>query len=262
MRRPGPTPLEAVLQNVEFRFSSDGPWIIRDFSLAIPRGEFHILLGPSGCGKTTIINVLAGFETPGGGAVLVDGQQVKGPARDRIVIFQGDDSLYSWLTAVENVEFGLRVLGLDKTKRRAKAMEYIELVGLSGHEDKFPAELSGGMKQRVQIARALICQSPILLMDEPFAALDAQTRSILQEELTQIWEHSNCTILFVTHDIAEAVLLADRVSIMTAAPSSTIKKTLEIDLPRPRSPGDEAFAHYYHRVQGILWNEVRNPARG
>lgn len=249
-----------MFQNVDFRFQRDRPWIIRDFDLAIPKGEFHLLLGPSGCGKTTVINLLAGFETASAGVVLVDGQKVKGPARDRIVIFQGDDSLYSWLTAVENVEFGLRVEGLKKSERRAKAMEYIELVGLSGHEDKFPAELSGGMKQRVQIARALVCRSPILLMDEPFAALDAQTRSILQEELTLIWERSKCTIFFITHDILEAVLLADRVSIMTAAPASTIKETLEIDLPRPRSPGDEAVARYYHRVQGILWNEVRNPA--
>ena len=249
--------MEVEFQNVDFRFRSSEPWIIRDFNLSLEKGEFHILLGPSGCGKTTIINLLAGFEKANTGLVLVNGRKVNTPGRDRIVIFQGDDSLYSWLTAVENVEFGLRVEGLGKTERRAKAMEFINLVGLSGHEHKFPAELSGGMKQRVQVARALVCRSPILLMDEPFGALDAQTRSILQEELTLIWEQSDCTILFITHDISEAVILADRVSIMSAAPSSAIKKTLMIDLPRPRSPGDEAFAHYYQNIHEILSNEVR-----
>ena len=176
-------------ENVDFLFGSGdgGPSVIEGFNLAIAKGEFHLLLGPSGCGKTTALNLLAGFETSTRGRVVVDGREVTAPGRDRMVIFQGDDSLYPWLTALENVEFGLRVEGVPRAARRDKAMEYIELVGLAGHEQKFPAELSGGMKQRIQIARALVCQSPILLMDEPFAALDAQTRSILQEELTLIW---------------------------------------------------------------------------
>jgi NitT/TauT family transport system ATP-binding protein len=250
-------------EDVDFRFApgEDGPWIIQGFDLAIPKGEFHLLLGPSGCGKTTALNLLAGFEASSRGRVVVDGHDVTGPGRERIVIFQGDDSLYPWLTALDNVAFGLRVEGLTEAERRRRAMEYIELVGLAGHESKFPAELSGGMKQRIQIARALVCHSPILLMDEPFGALDAQTRSILQEELTLIWQRTQCTIFFITHDISEAILLADRLSVMRAGPRSNIKEILHIDLPRPRSPGDEAFAHYYHRVHEILAAEVRKAGR-
>lgn len=246
-----------VFEDVDFRFGNDGPCIIQSFDLAISEGEFHLLLGPSGCGKTTILNLLAGFETATRGRIVVDGREVSTPGRERIVIFQGDDSLYPWLTGLENVEFGLRVEGIPRAERHERAMAYIELVGLTGHEDKFPAELSGGMKQRVQIARALVCRSPILLMDEPFGALDAQTRSTLQQQLALIWERTKCTILFITHDIAEAVLLANRLSVMSAAPGSMIKETLEIDLPRPRSPGDEAFAHPYRRVHEILSAEVR-----
>jgi NitT/TauT family transport system ATP-binding protein len=254
--------VEVVFENIDFRFGKSVSWIVENFNLTIQEGEFHVLLGPSGCGKTTVLNLLAGFERASRGRVTLNGEEINAPGRDRIVIFQGDDSLYPWLTGLENVEFGLRVDGVPRSTRREKAMEYIELVGLAGHENKFPAELSGGMKQRVQIARALVCRSPILLMDEPFAALDAQTRAILQQELTLIWERTQCTILFITHDISEAVLLAERLSVMSAAPSSAIKQVLTIDLPRPRSLGDEAFAHFYNQIHGILTAEVRKVAPG
>ena len=245
-------------EHVDFRFSPNPaePWVLRGFDLDIDRGEFHLLLGASGCGKTTALNVLAGFEHPTQGRVLVDGQEVGGPGVDRIVIFQGDDSLYSWLNALENVEFGLRVAGLSRPERLAKAREYLALVGLTGHEQKFPSELSGGMKQRIQIARALACQGPILLMDEPFAAVDAQSRASLQEELSLIWERTRCTIFFITHDIAEAVLLADRISVMKAGPESRVKETISIDMARPRSPGDPIFASYFQRVHQVLADEV------
>src|SRR5229473_625956 len=160
---------------------------VERFSVEIDAGEFFCLLGPSGCGKTTVLKMLAGFEHPTAGEILMDGRPVTGASRDRGVVFQGDDSLYGWLTAVENVEFGLRMQGIARAERRERAMRYLELVGLKGQQQKYPAELSGGMKQRIQIARALVNEPKMLLMDEPFAALDAQTRSLMQVELAGIW---------------------------------------------------------------------------
>ena len=248
--------------HVGFRFAgaSEGTWVLSDFELTIGKSELHLVLGPSGCGKTTVLNLLAGFEHATQGSILVDERRITGPGVDRIVIFQGDDSLYPWLTAIENVEFGLRIQGVPAPERRTKAREYLEMVGLSGHEAKFPGELSGGMKQRIQIARALVCHSPILLMDEPFAAVDAQTRSMLQEELSLIWQRTGCTIFFITHDISEAILLADRISVMHAGPGSRIKETLAVEMPRPRSPASTDFARYYQRVHGILAGEVQRAA--
>jgi NitT/TauT family transport system ATP-binding protein len=250
-------------ERVGFRFSvrEASPWVLSELDLDIATGEFHLVLGPSGCGKTTALNLLAGFERASTGRVRVDGRDVMGPGLDRIVIFQGDDSLYPWLTAMENVEFGLRLHGVAARDRRAKALEYLAMVGLEGHGDKFPGELSGGMKQRIQIARALVCQSPILLMDEPFAAVDAQTRAMLQEELSLIWQRTGCTIFFITHDIAEAILLADRISVMQAGPASRVKETLEIRMPRPRSLAARGFGEYYEQVNAILAGEVRRAAR-
>ena len=247
---------------VGFRFAAndDGPAILADFDLSIARGEFHLVLGPSGCGKTTALNLLAGFERATQGQIVVDGHPIQGPGVDRIVIFQGDDSLYPWLTALENVEFGLRIQGVPASERHGKAREYLAMVGLSDHARKFPGELSGGMKQRIQIARALVCRSPILLMDEPFAAVDAQTRAMLQEELSIIWQRTGCTIFFITHDITEAILLADRISVMHAGPRSRIKETLAVDISRPRSPASADFARYYERVHAILAGEVRRAA--
>jgi NitT/TauT family transport system ATP-binding protein len=250
-------------EHVGFRFSTSeaSPWVLSELDLGIATGEFHLVLGPSGCGKTTALNLLAGFERASSGRITVDGRDVAGPGLDRIVIFQGDDSLYPWLTAMENVEFGLRLHGVSARDRRAKALEYLGMVGLEGHGDKFPGELSGGMKQRIQIARALVCQSPILLMDEPFAAVDAQTRAMLQEELSLIWQRTGCTIFFITHDIAEAILLADRISVMQAGPASHVKETLEIRMPRPRSLAAPGFGEYYEQVNAILAGEVRRAAR-
>ena len=250
-----------TFQGIEFRYGADAPLIIRDFNLELRRGELFTLVGPSGCGKTTVLNILAGFEEPTAGELFVDGQRVRGPQRDRIVIFQEPDSLYPWLTALENVEFPLRVQGVARSERRARAAEALRLVGLHGHEAKHPAQLSGGMKQRVQLARALVLDAPILLMDEPFGALDAQTRLILQDELVQIAERTQRTILFITHDIHEAIFLADRVGVMTAVPS-TIKKIVDVELPRPRARGSAAFGELYEQVHQILSEEVRRVLRG
>jgi NitT/TauT family transport system ATP-binding protein len=160
--------------------------ILSGIDLRLGRGEFFCLLGPSGCGKTTLLNILAGFEKPFEGTVRVEGRTVSGPGADRMMVFQGDDSLMPWLTAMENIELGPRLMGSEKRERRRVATEALRLVGLSGQGEKYPRELSGGMKQRIQIARAIVCKSQVLLMDEPFAALDAQMRSILQDELVQL----------------------------------------------------------------------------
>jgi NitT/TauT family transport system ATP-binding protein len=176
---------------------------------------------------------------------------------DRVVIFQGDDSLYPWLTALENVEFPLRMTGRGAAERRSRAETWLARVGLANHAAKFPHQLSGGMKQRIQIARALVCDAPVLLMDEPFGALDAQTRTILQDELVDICAGSGATVLFITHDIAEAIILADRIGVMRAGPGSAVKDEFELDLPRPRNRGSVEFAAIYDRVQRVLSEEVQ-----
>src|SRR5262247_4303097 len=207
---------------------------VEHFSVDIDAGEFFCLLGPSGCGKTTILKMLAGFEAPTAGEIVMEGRPVTSASRDRGVVFQGDDSLYGWLTAVENVEFGLRMRGVAKSERRERALRYLKLVGLSGQEQKYPAELSGGMKQRIQIARVLANEPQMLLMDEPFAALDAQTRSLMQEELANIWRTTRTTVLFITHDIDEAVSLGTRIGVMRAGPAARVKGVLDIALDGAR----------------------------
>src|SRR4030081_705253 len=221
---------------------------VERFSVDIEAGEFFCLLGPSGCGKTTVLKMLAGFEHPTAGQILMDGQPVTSASRDRGVVFQGDDSLYGWLTAVENVEFGLRMQGIARAERRERAMRYLELVGLKGQQQKYPAELSGGMKQRIQIARALVNEPKMLLMDEPFAALDAQTRALMQLELANIWQATRTTVLFITHDIDEAVTLGKRIGVMRAGPRSQVKGVAGLALNGARSRTDEAFLGYYKQV--------------
>src|SRR5216683_3565860 len=232
---------------------------VEHFSIEIEAGEFFCLLGPSGCGKTTVLKMLAGFEAPTAGHILMDGRPVTGASRDRGVVFQGDDSLYGWLSAIENVEFGLRMQGIARAERRDRAMRYLELVGLKGQQQKYPAELSGGMKQRIQIARALVNEPKMLLMDEPFAALDAQTRSLMQLELAGIWRTTRTTVLFITHDIDEAVTLGTRVGVMRAGPRSDVKGVLDVALDGARDRTDDILVrngvlleHLWASVQRIL----------
>jgi len=234
---------------------ADYPAIER-FSLDIEVGEFFCLLGPSGCGKTTVLKMLAGFEAPTSGQILMEGREVTGASRDRGVVFQGDDSLYGWLSAVENVEFGLRMRHVEKAARRERAMRYLELVGLRGQEQKYPAELSGGMKQRIQIARVLANEPAMLLMDEPFAALDAQTRSLMQAELASIWRTTRTTVLFITHDIDEAVTLGGRIGVMRAGPRSDVKGVVEVSLNGARARTDDTFLRYYKQVYEMIRDEV------
>jgi NitT/TauT family transport system ATP-binding protein len=234
---------------------------VEHFSLAIEAGEFFCLLGPSGCGKTTVLKLLAGFEAPTAGRILMDGAPVGGPSRDRAVVFQGDDSLYGWLTAVENVEFGLRMQRVPKAERRERAMRYLELVGLDGQERKYPVELSGGMKQRIQIARVLANEPKMLLMDEPFAALDAQTRALMQDELARIWRTTRTTVLFITHDIDEAVTLANRIGVMRAGPRSGVKGLIDVTLNGVRHRTDDAFMRFYRQVHEMIRDEVAAAGR-
>ena len=229
---------------------------VEHFSVEIAAGEFFCLLGPSGCGKTTVLKMLAGFEGPTAGQILMDGRPVTGASRDRGVVFQGDDSLYGWLTAVENVEFGLRMQGIARGERRRRAMRYLELMGLQGQQQKYPAELSGGMKQRIQIARALVNEPKMLLMDEPFAALDAQTRALMQEELATIWRATRTTVLFITHDIDDAVTLGTRIGVMRAGPRSDVKGVLDVALNGARDRTDDVFLRYYKQVHEMIRDEV------
>src|SRR5580658_8908859 len=219
---------------------------VRDFSLDIEAGEFFCLLGTSGCGKTTVLNMVAGFEPVSTGQIRIAGHPIAGPAADRGVVFQGDDSLYGWLSALGNVEFGLRMRGVPRAEREKKARHYLELVGLTGQEHKHPSELSGGMKQRIQIARVLANEPEILLMDEPFGALDAQTRSVMQQELLTIWGATKKTVLFITHDIDEAVTLATRIGVMQAGPESKLKAVIDVNLtPEQRDRTNDGYVDVY-----------------
>jgi NitT/TauT family transport system ATP-binding protein len=234
---------------------------VRDFRLETQQGEFFCLLGPSGCGKTTVLNMLAGFETPTGGAITINGKRVQGPGSDRAVVFQGDDSLFGWLTAIENVEFGLRMRGVPGRERREKALHFIRLVGLAGQEDKHPSQLSGGMKQRIQIARVLAMEPTMLLMDEPFAALDAQTRLLMQEQMRTIATAAHTSVFFITHDIDEAIMLGSRIGVMHAGPASTLKGVVKVDLGDTRTRTDPAFMDVYRVVYDMIREEVLKSSR-
>lgn len=240
----------------------DGPdaWtVLENVNLTIRENEFVSLVGASGCGKSTLLSIVAGLQRATGGVIMVDGQVVEKPGRDRGVVFQSY-TLMPWLTAFENVEFALRTTRMSKSERQEVAREHIALVGLERFINHYPAQLSGGMKQRVAIARALSYRPKILLMDEPFGALDALTRHHMQQLLTAIWEKHRLTVLFVTHDIEEAVYLSDRVVIMAAQPGQ-IKEIVNIGLPRPRADDMTAPGYrepYQHVLQSIREETFKN----
>jgi NitT/TauT family transport system ATP-binding protein len=227
-----------------------------DISLAIRKNEFVSLLGPSGCGKTTLIRIIAGLLAADRGDVLVNQQCVTVPGRDRCMVFQ-QFGLLPWRTVMSNVEFGLEIEGMARDERRAVADKYLELVGLKGFENYYPHQISGGMQQRVGIARALSKKPEILLMDEPFGAVDAQTREQLQEELLKIWAQTETTVVFVTHSIDEAVYLSDRVVVMQARPGR-IKEEVAIDLPRPRWEGDIKADPRFAQLRARLRDSLRD----
>jgi NitT/TauT family transport system ATP-binding protein len=227
---------------------------LKDISFSVEAGEFVAIVGPSGCGKSTLLEIVAGLQRPTSGEVVVLGEPVQGPRSEIGIVFQ-EDSTFPWLSALDNVKFGLRARGVPAAEQEVRAREVIRLVGLEGFERFYPRELSGGMRQRVAIARALALRPQILLMDEPFGALDAQTRLVLGDELLRIWEEARTTILFVTHDLLEALRLADRVILMSRRPGR-VKRVVEVELGRPRR----------HTVMGsgkmgelaeALWEELR-----
>ena len=212
---------------------------LADFDLVVPDAQFVCLLGPSGCGKTTVLRILAGLETKSGGVVKVKGNEVARAGSDRGMVFQ-EFALFPWRSVRKNIEFGLEIKRMPEAERREISSKYIDLVGLGGFEDAHPKELSGGMKQRVGIARALANEPAVLLMDEPFGSLDAQTRNLMQKELLRIWSATKKTILFVTHSVDEAVFLADRIVVMTARPGK-VREDISVDLPRPRDRTSREF---------------------
>jgi NitT/TauT family transport system ATP-binding protein len=234
------------------------PYVALDgVNVEIGAGELFCLLGPSGCGKSTLLNILAGFEPATGGSVTADGTAITGAGRERVMFFQDAGSaLFPWLTVEENVRFGLRVRRIPHAQWDAIIDKYLRMVDLDRHRGKFPAQLSGGMRQRLQIARALAVEPEVLLMDEPFGALDALTRRRMHAVLLSIWERTRKTVVFVTHDIAEALLLADRIGMMSVGPRSTITKVFSVDLPRPRDLAEPRLAAMYHEIEALLAPDV------
>ncbi|ELZ33661.1 ABC transporter ATP-binding protein [Halorubrum tebenquichense] len=247
-----PAAASVALDRVGKTYSADGDPVraLDDVSFSVADGEFVCLVGPSGCGKTTLFRIVAGLTEATDGRVLLDGTEVTGPTTDMGVVFQ-EYHLFPWLTVAENVGFGLERSDRSPDERERRVDEMLGLVGLTEFRDAYPKSLSGGMKQRVAIARALAVDPDLLLMDEPFGAVDAQTREMLQRELLDVWASTGKTVLFVTHDVAEAVTLADRIVVMAADPGR-VREVVDVDVGRPRERGDAAFAEYVGRVRELI----------
>jgi NitT/TauT family transport system ATP-binding protein len=230
-----------------------------EISLTIQEGEFACLLGPSGCGKSTLLNIIAGLDVPDQGTVSIDHQPINGPGPERVMVFQ-EAALFPWLTVRQNVEFGLKMARVPQKVRQEKALHYLHMVHLGRFADSYPHQLSGGMKQRVAIARALALDPKILLMDEPFAALDAQTRSILHKELQEIWRKTGKTIIFVTHNVSEAVLLGNHIFVLSSRPGR-IKKEFQIDAAGIRHEGDPRLLFMQNQIMAVLKEEIEKVTR-
>jgi len=243
------------VQNVHKVFATGGQEVhaLKAIDLEIPRGEFVCLLGPSGCGKSTLLNAIAGFSLPTTGAITVDGVTIQEPGPDRGMVFQ-EYALFPWMTVEQNVAFGLQIKGLAKAAIEEKVASLLAMLNLSEFRHRYPKDLSGGMRQRVAIARVLALDSPIMLMDEPFGALDALTRRNLQDELLRIWTELKKTIIFVTHSIEEALYLADRIVVMTYRPG-TLKRDLPVELPRPRDVASAGFNQLKRDLSQMLMEE-------
>ncbi|HJU14083.1 MAG TPA: ABC transporter ATP-binding protein [Candidatus Nitrosotalea sp.] len=243
-------------KNIVKHFDHNGNSVLAldGINLDVQEGDFVCIVGPSGCGKSTFLNIIAGLERPDDGEILLNGKPISTPGPDRTMVFQ-EGALFPWLTVIDNVEFGLKMAGIPKDERRQISQRYLDMMQLTKFADSYIYQLSTGMKQRVAIARALAMDPEILLMDEPFAALDSQTRDLLLVELQLIWERTRKTIVFVTHNISESVILGNRVVIFKNRPSK-IKKEIVIDYRRPRLMEDENLQKYYHQIVEELKSEV------
>lgn len=248
-----------IIEGVSKTFTGKERQVIAlaEASFSVKPSEFVTILGPSGCGKSTILKIVAGLEAPTSGRVLLDGREITEPGRDRGMVFQ-TYTLFPWLSVRENIEFGLDVAGKTRQERKEVSEHYIEKIGLRGFENFFPRDLSGGMKQRVAIARALANDPEVLLMDEPFGALDAQTRAVMQELLLDVWDESHKTILFVTHDVDEAVFIGDTIYVMTARPGQ-IKARIKVDLPDQRT-FDLKLSQEFMQIKGQVMGLIREEA--
>ncbi|WP_024301451.1 ABC transporter ATP-binding protein [Pseudogulbenkiania sp. MAI-1] len=251
---------QIVVNDVQkvFRTQERDVVALKDINLTIRQGEFVCLLGPSGCGKSTLLNAIAGFSLPSSGAILVDGQAVTAPGPERGMVFQ-EYALFPWMTVAENVAFGLEVKGMAKAEIAARVDGLLETLHLKDFRNRFPKDLSGGMRQRVAIARVLAMDSPIMLMDEPFGALDALTRRNLQDELLRIWSEFGKTIVFVTHSIEESIYLADRIVVMTYRPG-TVKRDHHVTMPRPRDPSSAEFNELKRELGRLVMEEQQRHA--
>jgi len=251
--------LEAWDVSVEYIVKRTGQRVLAldEVSFKVREGQFVTMVGPSGCGKTTMLNAVSGLRKIDNGSILLDGRPIEGPGNDRAMVFQSA-SLLPWRTVMRNVIYGLELRGFKRAKAEERAQKYIELVGLKGFEESFPRELSGGMQQRVNLARALTSEPELLLLDEPLAALDAQTREYMQGELQRIWWKTKKTALYVTHQISEAIFLGDQVLVMTARPGK-VKEMVPVDLPRPRSLRIKRDPRFVE-LEDHIWNLVQEEA--
>ncbi|TLS17672.1 MAG: ABC transporter ATP-binding protein, partial [Betaproteobacteria bacterium] len=231
---------------------------LKDINLTVKQGEFVCLLGPSGCGKSTLLNAVAGFQPPSAGKIVIEGKKILTPGPDRGMVFQ-EYALFPWMTVAQNIAFGLQIQKKEKAEIDLTVNQLLDLLHLKDFRDRFPKDLSGGMRQRVAIARVLALDSPIMLMDEPFGALDALTRRNLQDELLRIWEKLNKTILFVTHSIEESIYLADRIVVMTYRPG-TIKRDQYVTMPRPRDPSSHEFNELKRELGRLVMEEQQRHA--
>ena len=251
---------QILINQVHKVFTTPGGDVValKDINLDIRPGEFVCLLGPSGCGKSTLLNAVAGFQPPSSGEIVIEGRKILSPGPDRGMVFQ-EYALFPWMTVAQNIAFGLQIQKKGKAEIERTVGQLLDLLHLKDFRDRFPKDLSGGMRQRVAIARILALDSPIMLMDEPFGALDALTRRNLQDELLRIWEETGKTILFVTHSIEESIYLAGRIIVMTYRPG-TIKRDQQVDLPRPRDPSSPAFNDLKRELGQLVMEEQQRHA--
>jgi NitT/TauT family transport system ATP-binding protein len=248
---------QAAVELQDVSLSYGGFTAIRDISFSVPPGAFTALVGPTGCGKSSVLNLAAGLLAPSTGAVMAEGKPIEGVNRSAAYMFQ-QDALLPWKTVIDNVVLGPVLRGRPRPEAVAEAREWVARVGLKGFELRYPHQLSGGQRKRVAMAQALINRLPILLMDEPFSALDVQTRSLMEEELLALWQDLGATVLFVTHDLEEAIALSDRVILFTAGPAARIKGVFPVDLPRPRKVVEARFMPGFVEIYERVWRDLRD----